>query len=112
MLKNGEGCAKDLRQAAIWYGKGLCSYDVFDIEKDARIAFETENGKTEDLGCDFDQLCYALGWGLCWYIYGTQEWEWEKDGEEEFGNRCLDYYCDNVELQRKSMIFTFLLLLE
>jgi TPR repeat protein len=59
-----------------------------------------ESGTRSDFLCDFDRCCYALGWGMYWYIHGIKE--------HQFGNQCLDYYCACVELQQKS-IFTFLL---
>jgi hypothetical protein len=98
MLKKGEGCAKNLRQAAIWSAKGAYGSKFWDILQTARVAFEDEN--TETLDCDFDQLCYSLGWGLYWYQY--------ENDDNSFVNGCLDYYCSCVELQQKS-IFTFLL---
>jgi hypothetical protein len=99
MLRDGEGCSKDLRKAVIWSAqvKDADTIDVFwVILRDAREAFNEKR----HLGCDFDQLSYSLGWGLYWYQY---------DGTKDlFVNRCLDYYCSCVELQQKS-IFTFLL---
>jgi hypothetical protein len=35
-------------------------------------------------------------------------WQSQSDEIQDFGDRCLDYYCSCVELQQKS-IFTFLL---
>jgi hypothetical protein len=61
----------------------------------------------EQMTCDFDQLCYTLGWGLYWYLYDSDPWRRRKDEVERFSNRCLDYYCSCVELQQKS-IFTLL----
>jgi hypothetical protein len=60
------------------------------------------------MNCDFDELCYTLGWGLYWYLYGSEMWAEQKGEVKVFSNRCLDYYCSCVELQQKS-IFTFLL---
>jgi hypothetical protein len=70
------------------------------------VAFEEET--FEKFDCDFNQLCYALGWGLYWYQYRSTEWNERSDEEKAFGSHCLDYYCSCVELQQKS-IFTFLL---
>jgi TPR repeat protein len=99
MLIDGRGCEKDLRQAVIWSAKA--NSDVLtEVLTDAGWALE--EGKTKQLDCDFNQLCYALGWGLYWYWRGSER------KRESFGNRCLDYYCSCVELQQKS-IFTFLL---
>jgi hypothetical protein len=105
MLKDGDGCAKDLRQAAIWSAKGG-PYLFWEVLEKARLALERET--THDLDCDFDQLCYALGWGLYWYEYETGRWNQRSDENKVFGEQCLDYYCSCVELQQKS-IFTFLL---
>jgi hypothetical protein len=59
-----------------------------------------EEDATQDLDCDFDQICYTLGWGLYWYMYGTDDW----DEDDAFSNRCLGYYCSCVELQQKSIL--------
>jgi hypothetical protein len=67
-----------------------------------------ERGATGALDCDFNQLCYALGWGLYWYQYGSKEWKSQNYGARSFGKRCLDYYCSCIELQQKS-ILSFLL---
>jgi hypothetical protein len=109
MLKSGNGCAKDLRQAAIWGAKedlhavfGTVFWSM--LGKAKRLL---GSGATEDLDCDFNQLCYALGWGLFWYQY--ESWTWKAlNGEEKvFSDLCLDFYCSCVEMQQKS-IFTFL----
>jgi hypothetical protein len=101
MLIDGEGCETDLRQAAIWSAKEA-SHWFWNILHTARAVFE--DGRTENLGCDFNQLCYSLGWGFYWYVFGTDDW----DEDDAFSSRCLDYYCYCIELQQKS-IFTFLL---
>jgi hypothetical protein len=106
MLREGEGCEKDLRQAAIWSAKGDYSSKFWDILKTTGVAFKDET--TEKLDCDFDQLCYSLGWGLYWYQYETGRWKSRSVEAQIWGNRCLDYYCSCDEMQQKS-IFTFLL---
>jgi hypothetical protein len=100
MLRKGEGCAKDLRRAAFWDAKGGGTNGFAVVVREARIALDV--GKTEDLKCDFNQLCYTLGWGLYWHrlCIGHEA--------KAFVARCLDYYCSCVELQQKS-IFTFLM---
>jgi hypothetical protein len=105
MLSKGQGCAKDLRQAAIWSAKGSYSDVFWWLLEEAKEALESR--ATEDLDCDFDQLCYSLGGGLYWHQYGRWGWSAKSD-DHDFGNRCLDFYCYCVELQQKS-IFTFLL---
>jgi hypothetical protein len=124
MLRRGEGCMKDLRQAVIWSAKS-CDPDQFWEFLDL---VEREFEKKSE---DSNRLCYVMGWGLYWHLYGT--WHWNKeihsnnDSEAEidesdhyeekcvrnkelksFGTQCLDYYCSCVELQQKS-IFMFLL---
>jgi hypothetical protein len=106
MFRDGEGCEKDLRQAAIWCAKGTEAYAFWEVLKEAERA--QKSGTTEDLDCDFNQLCYSLGWGLYWYQYGSEDWNVQEDEDQAFGNRCLNFYCSCVELQQKS-IFTFLL---
>jgi hypothetical protein len=105
MMSNGEGCAKDVRQALFWGAKGD-SWEFWGALQDVRQS--CEKGATKQLEGDFNQLCYSIGWGLYWYLYGTGDWIWRSDGRKAFGNRCLDFYCSCVELQQKSII-TFLL---
>ena len=105
MLRDGDGCAKDLRQALIWSAKGSASRVFWDVLDDARRALELET--TEKLDCGFNQLCFALGWGLYWYEYETRIGN-RRSEENVFGIHCLDFYCATMELQRES-IFTFLL---
>jgi hypothetical protein len=82
-----------------------------------RDAMRAEKTNRKNLDCDFDQLCYFLGWGLFWYRFGTMYWNEDDDEEEDdemdektaaFSHRCLDFYCANVETQQKSLL-TFLL---
>jgi hypothetical protein len=103
MLRDGEGCEKDLGQAVIWGAKGD-SWAFWDILQDARRALKS--AATEDLDCDFDQLCYLLGWGLFWHQYEREALR--PDVQKAFANQCLNFYCSCVELQQKS-IFAFLL---
>jgi hypothetical protein len=105
MLRDGEGCEKDLRQAAIWGAKLSYSPVFWQVAKEARQTFAS--GMMEDLDCDFNQLCYSLGRGLYWYRYGSENWTKQSDENKVFGNLCLDFYCSAVERQQKS-ILTFL----
>jgi hypothetical protein len=108
MLSYGEGCTKDLRKASIWSAKGTDAIIFWEIAEEMREDVQ-EGENLEYLGCDFDQLCYSLGWGLYWYRYGSDEWELDITKERKlFSSRCIDYYCSCVEMQQKS-IFTFLL---
>jgi hypothetical protein len=105
MLKEGQGCEKDLRQAAIWSAQVSSDY-FWDILRTVRVSYE--KGTTEKMTCDFDQFCYTLGWGLYWYQYGSEKWNEFNDKGRAFGDRCLNYYCSCIELQQKSIV-TFLL---
>jgi TPR repeat protein len=105
MLRGGVGYERDLRQAVIWSAKSD-SMLFWQLLGEARRALESRTAA--DLGCDFNQLSYALGWGLFWYQHGSRNWSRKSDERKAFSNRCLDYYCSCVELQQKS-IFTFLL---
>jgi hypothetical protein len=109
MLKDGEGCEKDLRQAVIWSAQAKEKYtmDVFWTILGEAMEADYE-GTTNNLGCDFDQLCYSLGWGLYWYQYGNEGRNGRTNSVKVFGGHCLEYYCSCVELQQES-IFTFLL---
>jgi hypothetical protein len=105
MLRDGEGCVKDLRQAAIWSAKGH-QIDIFcDLLRDCRECIRTG----EDLDFDLNQRCYTLGWGAYWYMYGNEAVDSQLDFEgKTFCGHGIDFYCSCVELQQES-IFTFLL---
>jgi hypothetical protein len=120
----------DLRQAIIWAAKDEKNawknrYDrgtfwtLFD-----RISKAFFLGKDEYCDCDFNGLCYSLGWGLYWYMYSDRRWgpgrgaayrtreaqligDWEDKKGKSFRDHCCNYYSSCVQLQRKS-IFTFL----
>jgi hypothetical protein len=99
MYKNGQGCAKDLSRAAFWGAQ--CGEELFfcHLLKEARAKGK---GKTEA------DLVYSLGSGLFWEVYGSQGWSELPQKDKAFGEQCLDYYCQCVEMQQKS-IWTFLL---
>jgi hypothetical protein len=105
MLRDGEGCEKDLRQAVIWSAKGDSWNFWVQLLEDGRGALES--GAMEDLDCDFNQLCYSLGWGLYWYQYEKEACN-TRSKINRFVEQCLGFYCSCVELQQRS-IFTFLL---
>jgi hypothetical protein len=95
--------AKDLIQKLRWNAKIDGGYDLFwDQLQSSTLAILS--GKMES---NFNEVCYTLGWGLYWYLYGDDHWDMLGKHDQVFGNRCLDYYCSCVELQQKS-IFTFL----
>jgi hypothetical protein len=62
ILRDGEGCAKDSRQAVIWSAKGRGSFVFWSLLGDARRALEIR--ATEELDYDFNQLCYDDGLGI------------------------------------------------
>ena len=100
-LGRHEQRTNNLRQAVIWYARARAGafFGVLDP-----IGHKLEMGQIPDT----DQLYYSLGWGLYWYMHGTTDWESKYAYEKVFGERCLNYYCENFELQQDS-IFTFLL---
>jgi hypothetical protein len=95
MLRYGEGCAKDLRHAAMCSAQETEPHVFWEMVNAADGALMS--GATEDLDCDLNQLCYSIGWGLYWY-----------QDTGGYRNQWIEYYCRCVELQQKS-IFTFLL---
>jgi hypothetical protein len=106
VLKPRKEFSKDWRQAIIWSVKSGYLDVFWEVLGDARRALERE--MMEGFDCDFNQVCYSLGWGLFWYIYGTEQWSERNDEEKVFGNNALDFYCSCVELQQES-ICSFLL---
>jgi TPR repeat protein len=97
---------EDLRQAAVWSAKAGSWTVVLGLMDRARRGLETGT-KDQRLGCDFNQLCYLLGWGMYWYPCHHSYWKRRKEEDKVFGNDCISFYCSCVELQRES-IFTFL----
>jgi TPR repeat protein len=95
LLAMGVGCERDWREAVRWAARGEAPY-FWELLGEAK-----QRGEEKD-GNELNQWCYALGWGLYWYVGDVGE-----DESDQFTNRCLDYYCACVELQQKS-IFTFL----
>jgi hypothetical protein len=119
----------DLRQAIIWAARDKKNngsgrfYEPGPFWKlHDRISNAFFLGKNEYLDCDFNGLCYSLGWGLYWYMYSDRMWgpgrgsawrtgdahrDWEMEWGKAFRDHCCNYYSSCVQLQRKS-IFTFL----
>jgi hypothetical protein len=108
LMRTEEGYKRDIKQAAKWGAKAEDdSGEMFwFILKDTERAWKS--GMTQCSGVDFDLLCYALGWGLYWHVYGSAKHMYCSDREKAFAGRCLDFYCKAVEAQRES-IFMFLL---
>jgi hypothetical protein len=103
MLECGEGCGKDLSQAAMWNAKGMNLQMFCKVLREAFDGFQSGT-----LDCEFNRLCYWLGWGMYWYIYGTEGLDWRNSALQNFANGCIDFYCATLQLQQES-IFTFLL---
>merc|ERR1711991_354974 len=64
-------------------------------------------GAFAGLGCDFNRLAMEIGKGLYWYKYGIWTYNRRNDAEKAFAIKCLDYYCETIELQQEA-IFLFL----
>jgi hypothetical protein len=97
--------ANDLTRAVRWSAQGD-SPAFFEILEDARKAVETNSDL--EAAADFNQLSFTLGWGLYWYKYGTVAWMRQTEEDQQYGDRCIDFYCATMELQQES-ILTFLL---
>jgi len=104
MFYYGRGVDKDLVQAVYWGSKVENGY-LWEALGDAMKAW---NDKVENLGRDFNQLAMEIGKGLYWYQHGTKKWNGRGEKTKEFGIKCLDYYCEMIELQQEA-IFLFLL---
>jgi hypothetical protein len=105
IFERGEGCEVDLSQAVVWSAQAGVNWSFGALICEAQNRMQSERG----LEGDFNQLCFSLGWGLYWFVYGTLSWESRySDPAQAFGNQCLDFYCNTIELQQKS-IFYFLL---
>jgi len=100
----GRGGEKDLIQSVRWSWAGS-AYAFWTILSDASQAWR--HGMIGELGCDFSLLAMELGKGLFWYGWGSFGWEGLEDEDMEFGELCLDYYCEMTELQQDA-IFLFL----
>jgi hypothetical protein len=107
MLRREKGCtrsARDLRRTVVYSAKAGSNEAFWQVLDEARRTFQKEPTKDDD----FNQLCYSLGCGMYWCEYGSWKWDDQNLEQQKFGRACLDYYCETVELQQKS-IFTFLL---
>ena len=93
---------RDLPQAAFWSSSGNGYFLFWKILREAFNGWRS--GRTADLGFDFNALAMELGKGLYWYKYMTYDWIDLKDSEKEFGERCMEYYCSEVELQQKTVL--------
>jgi hypothetical protein len=97
----GADCAVDRKQAVIWAAKGKSKMLDAWLE-DARRDFEW--GRTDDFDYNFNELCFALGWGL--HVHPSKRKL--PDLVTEFGARCIRYYLACIEAQRIA-VMTFML---
>merc|ERR1711991_635610 len=105
MFYDGDGVEKDLVQAVYWAAEtGIRPFwraleDAAKAWNDMAFAY---------LGCDFTRLTMEIGRGLYWYQYEGEHWKEQDATAREFGIKCLDYYCETIELQQEA-ILSFLL---
>merc|ERR1711991_129616 len=105
MFYYGRRVKKDLVQAVHW----CCKDGSLLFGTVLGTALKAWNDKAfGDLGCDFNRLAMEIGKGLYWYQYGAESWEKRDQTNKVFGIKCLDYYCETIELRQES-IFLFLL---
>jgi hypothetical protein len=97
--------SSDFRKTVVWTAQEPASFWFADLVQVVREA--VENGTTEKLDGDCSQICFAIGQGLFWYQKGATKWESESPEAHAFGERCLHYFCESIELQQES-IFAFL----
>jgi TPR repeat protein len=96
----GNGCKQDRIAAVHWAARIGSNW----FEK---LMSETE--RSHKSGKPEFRMCYALGEGMYWHMFGSKVWSVVPYQEvTAFGERCLKYYCEMVELQQES-ICTFLL---
>merc|ERR1711991_874926 len=103
--RRDHGMEIDLVQTVYWSAESDCIRFWWTLTDAAKAWKNKEFG---GLGCDF-RLAMEIVKGLYWYQYGTKGWESQTEKDRDFGVKCLDYYCETIELQQEA-IFLFLLL--
>merc|ERR1711991_798995 len=94
---------RDLQEAVHWGSVLGCAYFWWSLGSTA------EYWDDEDEACvGFQQLAMEIGKGLYWYQYDSERFSQEGELKQAFGSKCLDYYCETIELQQEA-IFLFLL---
>lgn len=109
MYYAGKGVERDLKQVLYWSGSGIQYGGEYFT-----WAFDEIQEEAEKESFDGLDLVYMVGKMLYWYVYDTEKWEEmvEHEGVDgEFGLRCLDFYCDNIDRCREE-VFTFLMCLK
>ena len=107
MCYDGNGGPKDLAEAIIWLGMCFSSnpgsfVHIFD---DVRSKF----GQREFDVPLISKEMYATGKSLYWYVLDTTSWKNNAKGpQKRFAEKCLKFFCDNID-QHKKMGITFLL---
>ena len=105
MFYRGRVVEKDLVQAVYW-GSETDSHWFWVALMGAAKAWNDQ--AFDDLDCDFNRLAMELGKGLYWYKFGTEEWDKRDEAAREFGVKCLDYYCETLELQQAAILLFLL----
>ena len=104
MYHLGEGLDLDLVQAVYWDSE-LGSETFWAI---LRNAARVDISLVDAFGCDLSRLAMELGKGLYWYHFETPLWRRRMDIGKKLGTKCLEYYCELIDLQQEA-IFLFLL---
>jgi hypothetical protein len=99
ILRTGDGCEANVAAAVFLCARG-------NLQWFWEILREVVEKKLR--GVDYHPIYYALGWGMYWYMDGSEELKIQRKKDAEYGNRCMRFYCSKLELQQRS-IFTFLL---
>jgi hypothetical protein len=74
--------------------------------------------KKGESGMDLNQICFTFGYALYWEVYypgsipkrgeSRPKWWYVSPKKQKFGERCIDYYCNEIKFLQKS-VFLFLL---
>jgi hypothetical protein len=94
MCYEGVGGPVDLR-SCLRYGALQTGKWLWTVLKEGSIEHQNE-------------MCYAAGLELYWSMYKNTYWSRQSGDMKVLGLSCLNYYCENVQMQRKS-IFMFLM---
>jgi TPR repeat protein len=105
ILRTGDGCEANGAAAVFLCARGNLRW-FWHILQDTNELLE--NKSKADFPADYHRICYALGWGMYWYMDGSDELKKQSTKYVGFASRCMNYYCSCIEMQQKS-IFTFLL---
>jgi hypothetical protein len=92
---------------AIYFSAKCESHRFWSILRNLSAQYDGYN-YGNNLKPTFDRhLIYKIGEGLYWHKYDTAIWDSEYIEVQVFGEKCLGFYCDGVDIQQRA-IFTFL----